>query len=292
MDWYPDPDETSLVRTPIRFATGFAHAVAGYRWFRDTGGRDIQDELPGWPAGPRYTRRTEAAQKVNKVGGGLLGGVFTAVQVAVDAVTGGNTVKPGQSRSTPQVPAEESEDFPVMCAAPGTLARTVPWQLDPDRCPGRYRVDAVVTERRLLLLGIGADMTAQAEVLWQCPRDAVAEARTMPFSEGGHDVRVAFTDGSWVRLATGGAEKLAAILTERRRLVPESELTDGQRERLARFVAELPATAQGTQAFRLPSGIVLVESRVPAKRGSGLFETHSILMGETGEPARPQPGDL
>lgn len=292
MDWYPDPDETTLVRTPIRFATGFAPAVAGYRWFRDTERRDIQDELPGWPAGPRYTRRTEAAQKVDKVAGGLLSGVFTAVQAAVDAVTGGNTARPGQSRSAPQHPADESEDFPVLWAAPGTLARTVPWQLDPARCPDRHRVDAVVTERRLLLLGIGTDLTAKADVLWQTPRETVAEALLMPFSEGGHDVRVTFTDGSWVRLATGAAQKFAALLTERRRLLPDSALTDGQRERLARFTAELPATAQAPQSFRLPSGIVLVEARVPAGRGGGLYETHSILMGESGEPARPQPGDL
>ncbi|WNI15976.1 hypothetical protein [Actinacidiphila sp. ITFR-21] len=47
MDWYPDQDETTLLRTPIRFATGYAHPVLGSRWFRDTDRRDIRAELPG-----------------------------------------------------------------------------------------------------------------------------------------------------------------------------------------------------------------------------------------------------
>lgn len=294
MDWYPDPDESTLMRTPIRFATGFAYAVAGSRWFRDTERRDIQGELPGWPGGPEYTLHTKASQNVDKVAGGLLGGVVTALQLALEAVVGGNSVKTGdgRSRSAPQDPANESEDFPVMWAAPGTLARTVPWQLDPARRPAHYRVDAVVTERRFLMLGVGSDMTAPATVLWETTRDAVAGAEQLRFSEAGHDLRVSFTDGSWVRLSTGASDKMVGVLTERRRLVPESALTQGQRDRVARFLAELPATAQAPKVFRLPSGAFLVESQVPAKLGKALFETHSILMGETGEPARPQPGDL
>jgi hypothetical protein len=294
MDWYPDPDETVLARTPIRFATGYAHPVAGSRWFRDTERRDIQAELPGWPAGPAYTLHSPRQQKTDKVAGGFLSGVVTAVQLAVEAVVGGNSAgaSDGPPRSRPADPPNESEDFPVMWAAPGTLARTVPWQLDPARRPDRYRVDAVVTERRLLVLGAGPDVTAPAEVLWQCPREAVAEARSLPFSERGHDLRLTFADGSWVRLATGDAVKLVGLLTERRRAVPQGELTPGQRERLERFGAELPADAEPPQVFRLPSGAFLVEARVPAKAGKGLFETHTIVMGEAGEPARPQPGDL
>jgi hypothetical protein len=294
MDWYPDPDETTLLRTPVRFATGYAHPVAGSRWFRDTERRDIQAELPGWPAGPEFTLHTKATQNVDRVAGGFLTGIVTAIQLAVEAVTGGNSVDigDGRSRSKPQDPANESEDFPVMWAAPGTLARTLPWQLDPSRRPDHYRVDAVVTERRFLLLGIGSDLTAPAAVLWQTARDAVVGAERMEFSEGGHDVRVRFADGSWARLDSGAADKLAGLLADRRRLVPVSELTEGQRERVARFVTELPATAQPPQFFRLAGGVVLVESQVPAKVGKGLFETHSILMGESGAPARPQPGDL
>jgi hypothetical protein len=294
MDWYPAPDETTLVRTPIRFATGYAHPVAGSRWFRDTERHDIQAELPGWPAGPEYALHTKAAQQVDKVAGGFLSGVVTAVQLAVEAVVGGNSAGKGDgpSRSAPQDPPNESEDFPVMWAAPGALARTLPWQLDPARRPDRYRVDAVVTERRVLLLGVGSDMTAPAEVLWESPRNAIAEARPLPFSENGHDLRLTFSDGSWVRLATGDATKLVGFLTDRRRPVPATDLTQGQQERLTRFRTELPADAQDPQVFRLPSGVFLVEAKIPAKRGKGLFETHTIVMGETGEQARPQPGDL
>lgn len=293
MDWFPEPDESTLVRTPIRFATGYAHPVAGSRWFRDTGRRDIQAELPGWPAGPAYTLHSKATQNADRVGGGLLGGIVTAFQVAVEAVTGGNAVQVGgKSRSAPDDPANESEDFPVLWAAPGTVARTVPWQLDSARSQDHTRVDAVVTERRFLLLGIGPDLAASATVLWETPRETVGGAEQLAFSEGGHDVRVTFTDGSWVRLSTGAADKFAGVLAERRKLLPESELTAGQRERLARFVGELPTTAQPPKAFRLASGAVLVEAQVPAKVGKGLFETHSIVMGDAGEAARPQPGDL
>jgi hypothetical protein len=294
MDWYPDPDETTLLRTPIHFATGYAHPVAGSRWFRDTGRRDIQAELSGWPAGPEFIPHTKATQNVDRVAGGLLGGIVTAIQVAVEAVIGGNSVPIGEdpSRSKPEDPANESEDFPVMWAAPGTLARTVPWQLDPSRRPDGYRVDVVVTERRFLLLGVGPDLAAPAQVLWETARDTVAGAERLTFSAGGHDLRIRFTDGSWVRLSTGAAEKLGGLLADRRRLVPESELTPGQRERVARFVTELPTTARAPKFFRLSGGVVLVESQVPAKIGKGLFETHSILMGETGDPARPQPGEL
>jgi len=294
MDWFPDADESTLLRTPILFATGYALPVAGSRWFRDTERHDIQSELSGWPEGPVFTLKSRTTQNVDRVGGGILSGVFTAVRVAVEAVVGGNSVTAGgsPSRSAPEDPANESEDFPVMWAAPGTRARTLPWQLDPGRRPDRYRVDAVVTERRLVLLGIGSDMTASAEVLWEAPRDAVAGAEQLAFSEGGHDVRIRFSDASWVRLATGDARKFAGLLADQRRLLPDSDLTPGQRERVARFVADLPANAQPPRCFRLPSGVILVEAQVPAKVGKGLFETHSILMGETGEPARPQPGDL
>ncbi|WNI15977.1 hypothetical protein [Actinacidiphila sp. ITFR-21] len=61
---------------------------------------------------------------------------------------------------------------------------------------------------------------------------------------------------------------------------------------MARLRTELPAGARAPRFFRLAGGVVLVESQVPAKTGKGLFETHSLLMGESGAPARPQPGDL
>ncbi|SEN07538.1 hypothetical protein [Actinacidiphila rubida] len=294
MDWYPEPDESTLVRTPIRFATGYAPPVAGSRWFRDTSRRDIQGELPGWPAGPEYRLHAPATQAANRVGGGLLGGLATALKAGMDAVTGNATTVSGASKASgkAQYPADEVEDFPVLWAAPGTRARSLPWQLDPGRRPDRYRVDAAVTERRLVLLGVGSDMTAAADVLWETPRDAIAGAEHLAFSEGGNDLRIRFTDDSWTRLASGDSQKLVGLLSDHRKLLPESALTPAQRERVARFVAELPAAAQAPRFYRLASGAVLVEAQAPAKVGRGLSETHSIFMGETGEPARPQPGDL
>lgn len=35
-----------------------------------------------------------------------------------------------------------------------------------------------------------------------------------------------------------------------------------------------------------------VEVRVPVKAGKDAHETHSTLMDPSGEPAKPQPGDL
>jgi hypothetical protein len=294
MDWYPDPDESTLLRTPIRFATGYAEPVAGARWFRDTERRDIQAELPGWPAGPEFTLRSAAQQNTNRVGRAALFGIPAVARLVVEAVSGAPGLPGGlpKPRGKAREPENEVDDFPVMWAAPGTTARTLPWQLDPSRAPARFRVDAVVTERRLVLLGIGSDMTAPATVLWEAPRDALAGAERMEFSENGRDLRIRFADGSWARLSTGDAAKLTGILADRRRPLPEAGLDPGQRERVARFVAELPGTARAPRFFRLASGIVLVECQVPAKAGKGLLETHSILMGESGRPARPQPGDL
>lgn len=294
MDWYPEPDESTLLRTPIRFATGYAEPVAGMRWFRDTERHDIQAKLPGWPEGPEFTPRSKAQQNTNRAGRAALFGIPALARLVVEAVSGAPGLPGGlpKPRGKAQEPADEVEDFPVLWAAPGTAARGLPWQLDPSRSPDRFRVDAVVTDRRFLLLGIGSDMTAPADVLWQAPREAVAGAERMEFSENGRDVRIRFTDDSWVRLATGDAAKLAGILADQRRPLPETELDPGQRERVTRFVAELPDTAQAPRFFRLASGIVLVECQVPAKAGKGLLETHSILMGEGGQSARPQPGDL
>ncbi|MFD5229927.1 hypothetical protein ACFWJ5_15605 [Streptomyces qaidamensis] len=36
----------------------------------------------------------------------------------------------------------------------------------------------------------------------------------------------------------------------------------------------------------------LVEIRVPVTAGKDVHETHSALTGPSGEPAKPQPGDL
>ncbi|MET9535832.1 MULTISPECIES: hypothetical protein [unclassified Streptomyces] len=163
-------------------------------------------------------------------------------------------------RGNPEEPENEVEDFPVMWAAPGTLPRTVPWQLDPSRRPDSYATDAVLTDRRLVFLGTQQGTLSKADELWEVLREDMAEARQMKYSEIGGDVRITFRNGSWIRLFTV------------RRTAPKN--------------AEPPTFTL------LKSGIVQVECRVPAKAGQGLFETHSILMSPSGGPAKPKPGDL
>lgn len=96
---------------------------------------------------------------------------------------GGTT---GQGK--PDEPENEADDFPVMRAAPGTFARTVPWQLDPGRRPAGYVTDLVLTDRRLLFLG-EADVLAILTVLTELPRESMAGARHMKFSRIGADLR-------------------------------------------------------------------------------------------------------
>ncbi|WP_369261199.1 hypothetical protein [Streptomyces sp. R35] len=296
MDWYPSPDEDLLLRTSAKFATGIAPAVAGSRWFRDLERSDIQGELSGWPAGPTYTLRTTGDRAARRTGRALLVGIPLIANIIANI--GGASGSPFGDvpvRGNPEEPENEVQDFPVMWAAPGTLARTVPWQLDPARRPEGYATDLVLTDRRLLFLGTRSGTLAKADVLGEFTRDSIAEARQMKYSEISADVRLTFADQSWIRLFTGNpdsAERLCELLNGTVQAVPESELSSGQRDRLARLLSELPDTAQPPLITRLPSGIVMVEVRVPAKAGKDLYETHSILMDASGGPAKPHPGDL
>ncbi|MYS94989.1 MULTISPECIES: hypothetical protein [Streptomyces] len=296
MDWYPDADEDLLLRTSARFAGGQAAAVAGCRWFRDPQRNDIQGELPGWPPGPVHTPRTTGDRAARRTGRALAFGIpLIANLVANIGGAAGSPFGSGPTTGKPEERENEVDDFPVMWAAPDTLARTVPWQLDPDRRPEGYTTDLVLTSRRLLFLGTRTGTLDKADVLAEYPRVSLAHARRMRFSEVEADVKVTFADGSWIRLFTGNpdsAERLAEILDGTVDALPESDLTPGQRDRVTRFLADLPAGTRPPTFTRLASGIVLVEARVPLKAGQDLHETHSILMGPSGEPAKPQPGDL
>ncbi|MGB8944121.1 MAG: hypothetical protein WCD21_28400 [Streptomyces sp.] len=296
MDWYPSPEEDVLLRTAAKFATGMAPAVAGSRWFRDPERKDIQEELHGWPPGPAYELRSAGDKAARRTGRALLVGIpMVANIIANFGGAAGTPLGEVPVRGRPQEPENEVQDFPVMWAAPGTLARTVPWQLDPARRPEGYATDLVLTDRRLLFLGTRWGTLEKAEELAEFPRDSIAEARQMKFSEINADIRLTFTDGSWVRLFTGtpdSAERLDQVLSGKVKLLPESALSEGQRERVARFMAGLPKTAHPPTCTVLRSGIVLVESRVSVRAGSGIFETHSILMDDAGSPAEPLPGDL
>ncbi|MBC9731496.1 hypothetical protein [Streptomyces sp. TRM68367] len=296
MDWYPAADEDLLLRTKAKFATGVAPAVSGSRWFRDTERKDIQGELPGWPPGPVFTPHSTGDKTARRAGRAFLTGIpLIANLIANIGGAPGSPFGNVPVRGKPEEPENEVDDFPVMWAAPGSLARMVPWQLDPGRRPEGYSADLVLTSRRLLFLGTHTGTLDRADVLGEFPRDSLAGARRMKFSEVGADVRITFTDQSWIRLFTGDpdtGDRLAALLSGGAQALPENALSAAQRQRVARFMADLPDTVQPPVYTRLPSGIVLVEARVPAKVGNDLFETHSILMDDWGNPGQPKPGDL
>jgi hypothetical protein len=296
MDWYPDADEDLFLRTSARFATGMSPAVAGSRWFRNPDRHDIQGELSGWPPGPEYTLNTTGNRAARRTGRFFVVAIpLIANLIANFGGASGSPFGDVPVRGNPEERDNEVDDFPVMWAAPHTLARTAPWQLDPARRPKGYFTDLVLTSRRLLFLGNQAATLAKADVLAEYPRDAIAGARQMTYSEVEADIRLTFTDGSWIRLFTGNpdsAKRVAQILSGTVEAVPESELSPGQRKRVAKFLAELPPQTPPPSFTRLPSGIVMVEARVPSKAGRDVHDTHTILMGREGESAKPQPGDL
>lgn len=201
MSWYPESDETLIHRGPASFATGRAAKVEGMRWFRDETGRDIAAELPGWPEAPAYTPRSDATARTNKTVWGIGKAVTVVAAMAINAVSNANPDVDLGDGARPTDPAREVEDFPVLVAAAGTIARTLPHQLDPDRRAKLYRTDLAVTDRRLVILGTVADGGLEhPEVLWEAPRDALASMVKHAFGSGGADVSLVFGDGSRARL--------------------------------------------------------------------------------------------
>ncbi|MGW7085922.1 hypothetical protein ACWGH2_20865 [Streptomyces sp. NPDC054871] len=247
--WQPEPGETLLTRAYVTFATGKATRVRGMRWFRDTERRDIQSELSGWPEGPVYAAHSTGGTVARKVGkGGLiaLGGAIMAVLSSAGGnVSGGSG--PASGSDTPDDPADEVEDFPVMWAAPGSLARTLPWQLDPARSPEKhYRTHAIVTDRRLVVVGFPYskknDSLIDDEVLWEVPRSRISRVEPKPF-KGSTDVKVVFDDDSWCRLHAITPPKFARYLRHPLALVPLDDLTPTQRTAVENFVAEAPVSS-------------------------------------------------
>lgn len=253
MDWYPESGETPLFRGRATFATGNALKVAGMRWFRDDQGRDIGAELPDWPSAPEYVKRDDKAAK----GGGKAFGVFGKVTAAV-----GRHPKSAD-------PALEVEDFPVMWAASGTIARAVPWQLDPDRRLKGYYTDVQLTDRRLLVLA-SARMDRPADVLWQIPLDQVAGAQHHSYSYRDGDVTIRFVDDSWVRLdfyGLGRAAKATWVLSGNTEPV---ELNASQKAKMDVFTRSYEEGAVEAVATPVPEaapGTVLVELVVTEKSG-------------------------
>ncbi|MET7744459.1 hypothetical protein [Streptomyces sp. NPDC005385] len=293
--WHPSPGETSLARTPGRFATGSDRAVSGMRWFRDTERNDIQKDLVGWPEGPTFTVLSASERRARATGafGARLAAlvVLTAVEALAAAGSAGSSPR-GTGRARDR--ENEIDDFPVMWAAPGTLARTLPWQLDPSRCPENYRTHVVVTDRRLLVIGFPDDDTTQDEVLWQTDRGDIANVERRTFSKVGLEAVITFTDGSWCRLAppeTNGYWEVLRHLSYTSEHVPYEALTSGQQETVTAFSVVRPSSR--AVVTRRPSGNFTIEVPYePLTDPRGGSDPRLKIMGRNGEHVNFEPGDL
>ncbi|PBC62055.1 hypothetical protein BKI49_20945 [Streptomyces sp. Tue6028] len=293
--WQPAPGETLLARTPGCFATGTAVAVAGMRWFRDTERNDIQHELTGWPEGPDFTIRSKTERRTRAAGGFAGRALALAVMGAVEALASAGSVGSSpRGTGSAQDRANEVEDFPVLWAAPGTLARTLPWQLDPGRCPEDYRTHVLVTDRRVLVVGFPDDDTARDEVLWETDRDAIARVERRTFTRMGVEAQIVFADESWCRLAPPEADshwEVVRHLAHASEVVPLEALTPGQREAVTAFAAEHAALR--TVVTRRPSGHLTIEAvSKPIPDPSTGADPHLKIVGSDGEPVKSKPGDL
>ncbi|WP_217548878.1 hypothetical protein [Streptomyces sp. GbtcB6] len=294
--WQPDPDETLLARCGVSLATGVATPVSGMRWFRDTTRRDIQNELPGWPAGPEFTARTKNESRLREAGKLGARSLLVATLGVLESLAGsgstGNVSRLGQ----PEEPENEVEDFPVMWAAPGSLARTLPWQLDPGRRSDTDRTHLVVTTRRVLVLGLLDDKNdPHDEVLWETERSNISTAKRMKFSQHKVDFKLVFADGSWSRLAgwnTNCRDDVTRPLATSPELLSDGALTEGQQ----RTVAELLKRQKGPGDLvisRRPSGHFLADYlRTGTIDPDYGISSDFCLMGVNGEDVPFQEGDL
>ncbi|MET7744457.1 hypothetical protein [Streptomyces sp. NPDC005385] len=267
--WQPESGETLLARAPVTFATGAAMRVRGKRWFRDTERRDIQDALPGWPEGPVHAARSatgSAARNAVKVTAMVVGvAVMAVLSSAGGNVTGTNT--PSSGSGTPDDRDDEVLDFPVIWAAPGAIARTLPWQLDPGRSDEkRYCTHAIVTDRRLVIVGFPFDKkdltNIQDEVLWEVPRTAVSHVARKNFKTGS-DFKVTFSDGSWCRLSSFGRQRLIRYLMPIE-LIAQDSLTAALRAAVDAYVSKVqPPAGVSPVVSRPPGGNFRVEFLLP-----------------------------
>ncbi|KAF4405011.1 hypothetical protein [Streptomyces lycii] len=298
--WQPEPGETLLARTPVTFATGAAMRVKGMRWFRDTGRRDIQGELPGWPEGPVHTpRSTGTAGTLNVVKGGLI-----AMGVAIMGILSsqGGSVGGGssdQGSDEPDDRADEVEDFPVMWAAPGAVARTLPWQLDPGRTNAKcYTTHAVITDRRLIVLGLPVHkdrFLVDDEVLWEVPRSAVAAVEPRDFKDG-TDVKTTFTDGSWCRLRPRRRPLFIRYLHSPLQLVSLESLTPAQQHTVRVFAEAQPPDSSPPHIVRNSCGCyriaVVAPSTIDALFGAANLSTVMDAEGRELDLSQYHPQDF
>ncbi|MET9733898.1 hypothetical protein ABZZ79_25560 [Streptomyces sp. NPDC006458] len=268
--WLPETGETLLARAPVHFATGAAMRVRGMRWFRDFDRRDIQSQLDGWPEGPTYTAHSTGGTAARNTVKGLA--IATGVVILGILSSQSGSVGPGSSdkgSDTSDDRADEIDDFPVMWAAPGTLARTMPWQMDPGRCKEKtYRTHAVITDRRLVIVGFAHvkadDKLIDDELLWQTPRTTIERVELREF-KAGTDAKILFTDGSWCRVSSRARERLTRYLMEPLDFLPLHSLTPDQRRTAEAFAAAQAPDAQAPLVKRNPCGCFRIEVLAPSK---------------------------
>ncbi|MCH5676802.1 hypothetical protein [Streptomyces gilvus] len=290
--WQPRPGELLLARCLVTFATGVAPKVSGMRWFRDTDRNDIQGELPGWPEGPVFTPRSEGGGRARSAGRSGLTGLFAVVVGGLESLAGSGSVIKGPSapvKTPPEDPENEVEDFPVMWAAPGTIARTLPWQLDRGRRPAPYQTKAFVTDQRLIVIGYPEGRNGETEVLWECRRSDLEAVERKTYSREKADTVIRFADGSWCRLHIHSGEwfRYLAIPNE---LIPPNALTPGQLRTVDALVAESGFDTPPVISRR-PSGNFLVEQLGPEDPSVGSRIAVEQLMDLNGEEVPRQPGD-
>ncbi|MEV7977449.1 hypothetical protein [Streptomyces sp. NPDC086519] len=290
--WQPRPGELLLARCLVTFATGIAPKVAGMQWFRDTDRNDIQGELPDWPEGPVYTPHSEGGGRALSAGRTALTALFAVVVGGLETLAGSGSAIKGPSgpvKTPPEDPENEVEDFPVMWAAPNTLARTLPWQLDRGRRRASYQTKAFVTDQRIVLIGYPGGRGSEAEVLWECDRRDIAAVERRAYSRDKADTVIRFTDGSWCRLHVHTGEWFR-YLTIPNELIPLDALTPGQHRTVDDMVTESGFSAPPVVSRR-PSGNFLAEQLGPEDPPVGGRISVQRLMGLNGEEVPLQPGD-
>jgi hypothetical protein len=285
-DWTAQPDETVLHRARISYATGAAVPVSGSRWFRDSERNDIQRDLPGWPEGPEYTIHTPGQQAARWGGRFLMTGVPALIGAAIEALSGTGTPINPKTLGQPTERENEVDDFPVMWAAPGTIARTMPWQLDPARLPKDWSTHVVITDRRIVLLAQGPQQDNALEELRSISRDLISNVERMKFSHDENDIRIWFRDQSWIRIAIPNSEAgLLAHLRAAPLIVREDELNAAQRESVTKWLSRWPACDEPPLMLRLPSGNLMIQQRVPESDWGYGYLTQSFTFGADGAPA-------
>ncbi|MFH8973044.1 hypothetical protein [Streptomyces sp. NPDC017890] len=284
--WQPDPGEKLVARAPVAFATGAAPRVKGMRWFRDSERHDIQGELSGWPDGPTFTTRSVGNSRVQnsmRTAAKIAGvAVMALLSSAGGNISGGSVVASEDGTDTPDVPADEVEDFPVMWADPMTIARTLPWQLDPGRMTEKYNAThLIVTDRRMVVVLLpvcGDDLQSiEDDEIWQCRLADVEDAAPRNFKKG-EDFVITFVDGSWCRLASNGRRQLLRYLAPPRELIHLDTLPPQQRQAITDFAAEknIPDSVSAN-ITRNPTGRIRVEF-LPLSRLTAAFGATEVRV--------------